>query len=49
MKLYTSDCCAYDGMDQDTVTNLRTDLGHETHYITEEAYLALLQQIQARP
>lgn len=42
MKLYTSDICSYEGMSQETVTRLRTELGRETVYITEEAYNVLI-------
>lgn len=43
VKLYTSDGCAYEGMDEETVTRLRTELGRETTYITEEQYKELLR------
>lgn len=46
MKLYTSDGCFYEGMDQETVTRLRTELGHETTYITKEEYDAYIQEYQ---
>jgi len=38
MKLYTSDGYSYEGMDQETVTRLRTELGLETTYVTKEEY-----------
>ena len=43
MKLYTPDGCAYEGMDADTVTRLRTELGRETVFTTQDAYDALCQ------
>jgi hypothetical protein len=39
MKLYTSDWSVYEGMDEETVIRLRAELGKETQFITEEAYL----------
>jgi hypothetical protein len=44
MKLYTSDGCSYGGMDQDTITRLRTELGRETVYVTKEEYDAIVAQ-----
>ncbi len=38
--LFTSDYRKYDGMDQATVQALRTELGLDTVFITEEAYIA---------
>jgi hypothetical protein len=46
MKFYTSDGCSYEGMDQETVTRLRTELGRETVYITKEEYDAYVQAHQ---
>ena len=46
MKLYTSDGCSYEGMDQETVTRLRTELGRETVYITKEEYDAFVSANQ---
>jgi hypothetical protein len=48
MKLYTSDGCSYEGMDQETVTRLRTELGRETTYITKEEYDAIIAALQVR-
>lgn len=45
MKFYTADGCAYEGMDQETIIRLRTELGHNTVFITEEAYGALLEKL----
>ena len=42
MKLYTSDGCSYDGMDADTVTRLRTELGKSTTFVDEATYLGYL-------
>ena len=42
MKLYTSDGCSYDGMDQDTVIRLRTELGRTGTFITKEEYDTLI-------
>lgn len=42
MKLYTSDGGSYEGMDQETVTRLRTELGRETVYVTKEEYDAYI-------
>lgn len=38
MKLFTSDGCSYEGMDSDTVTRLRIELGKETFFVDESAY-----------
>lgn len=38
MKLYTSDGSSYEGMDADTVTRLRTELGKTTVFITEAEF-----------
>lgn len=38
MKFYTSDGCRYEGMDQDTVIRLRTELGRTSTFITEDEY-----------
>jgi hypothetical protein len=46
MRFYTSDGCAYEGMDQETVTRLRTELGRETTYITKEEYDAIVEANQ---
>jgi len=45
MIFYTSDGCRYEGMDQDTITRLRTELGRTTTYITEDEYDALPRTI----
>lgn len=42
MRLYTSDGCAYVGMDEATVARLRTELGKGTVFITEEEYNILI-------
>jgi hypothetical protein len=42
MEFYTSDGCSYEGMDQETVTRLRSELGRETIYVTKEEYDAIL-------
>lgn len=46
MKLYTSDGGSYEGMDQETVTRLRTELGRETTYITKEEYEAYIASLE---
>lgn len=38
MKLYTEDGCSYDGMDADTVTRLRTELGKDTQFVDQQTY-----------
>ena len=48
MKFYTSDGCSYEGIDQDTITRLRTELGRDTAFITEEEYNAFIAA-QPRP
>jgi hypothetical protein len=45
-KLYTSDGCSYEGMDEETVTHLRTELNRETTYITKEEFDILIQAQQ---
>ena len=42
MKFYTNDGCSYEGMDEYTVTRLRTELGRDTVYITKEEYDTLI-------
>lgn len=49
MKFYTADGCAYEGMDQDTVIRLRTELGRTTIFVdqaTYEAYVAANQPVR---
>jgi hypothetical protein len=48
MKLYTSDGSSYDGIDQSTVTRLRTELGRDTVYITKEEYDSLIVAQQVK-
>lgn len=50
MKLYTSDWSTYDGMDEETVIRLRSELGRDTQFISEETYLAqrALEQVNTR-
>jgi hypothetical protein len=48
MRLYTSDGCSYEGMDAETVTRLRTELGHETTYIAKEEYDAIIEALQVK-
>jgi hypothetical protein len=48
MKFYTNDGCSYEGMDQETVTRLRTELGRETVYITKEEYDIIIAAQQVR-
>lgn len=43
MKLYTSDGCSYEGMDEETVTRLRAELGKTTQFISMDDYLKLPQ------
>ena len=42
MKLYTSDGCSYEGMSQDTVTRLRTELGKDTIFVDKQTYEAYI-------
>lgn len=42
MKLYTNDGFSYDGMSELTVTNLRSELGKTTVFISEDDYLQLM-------
>jgi hypothetical protein len=42
MVLYTSDGCLYEGMDEETVTRLRTELSRQTVYVTKEEYNAIV-------
>ena len=44
MKLYTSDGCAYEGMDAYTVTTLRAELGKSTTFVDEPTYLEIIAQ-----
>jgi hypothetical protein len=46
MKFYTSDGCSYEGMDQETVTRLRTELGRETVYVTKAEYDVIIAASQ---
>jgi hypothetical protein len=50
MKLYTSDWNVYEGMDEETVTRLRAELGKTTKFVTEETYKAqqALEQVNKR-
>ena len=38
MIYYTSDGCMYQGMDQATVIRLRTELGWNTTFVTQDEY-----------
>lgn len=38
MQLYTSDGFAYFGMDESTVTALRSELGRSTTFVTKDIY-----------
>jgi len=49
MKLYTSDGTSYEGMDESTVTVLRTELGKSTTFVSEAEYLAYLLAHQPVP
>lgn len=42
MKLYTSDGFFYEGMDEETVIRLRSELGRTTVFITEDDYQAIV-------
>jgi hypothetical protein len=46
MKLYTSDGCSYEGMDEYTVITLRTELGKSTTFVDEPTYLTILASLQ---
>jgi hypothetical protein len=38
MKRYTSDGCIYEGLDDETIETLRTELGRPTVFITKEEF-----------
>ena len=44
MVIYTSDGCCYTGMSEETVVALRTEIGKTTTLISEQDYLAILEQ-----
>lgn len=46
MRYFTSDCSSYEGMDEDTIIRLRSELGRPTTFIDEDAYNLLIQQLQ---
>lgn len=46
MTLYTSDGCKYEGMDADTITTLRTELGHVTSFVSKEVYDAYIAGLE---
>lgn len=46
MVLYTTDGCAYFGMDETTVTALRTELGKSTTFTDQATYEALVASWQ---
>ena len=46
MIFYTSDGCSYEGMDQDTVTRLRTELGRTTTFVDQSTYDAFIAALQ---
>ena len=46
MKLYTSDGCSYEGMSEETVTALRTELGRSTTFVTKEEYEAYIASLE---
>ena len=46
MKLYTSDGCSYEGMSAEVVTQLRSELGRSTTYVTKEEYDAYVAAYQ---
>ena len=47
MKLYTSDGCSYDGMSEEVVIALRTELNRETTFVTKEEYEAYIAAHQS--
>jgi hypothetical protein len=42
MKFYTSDGCSYEGMSEEIVVALRTELGRETEFVSKEVYDAYI-------
>ena len=42
MQYFTSDGCSYTGMDEATVTRLRTELGRTTVYVDEATYNSII-------
>lgn len=46
MKLYTSDGCAYEGMSEETITTLRSELGRLTTFVTKEDYDAFIASLE---
>jgi hypothetical protein len=45
MKFYTSDGCSYEGMSEEVITSLRTELGRETTFVTKEEYDTYIQSL----
>lgn len=45
--LYTSDGCCYDGMDAETVTRLRLELGKSTTFVDKETYDAFMASLRS--
>ena len=46
MKLYTNDGCIYEGMSEETVAALRTELGKSTTFVTREEYNAIIEAMR---
>jgi len=44
MKLYTSDGCSYEGMTEETIIRLRSELGKSTIFIDKETFDALSRE-----
>ena len=45
MTYYTSDGCRYDGMDTDTIIQLRAELGKDTVFISQQDYLSIIAKL----
>jgi hypothetical protein len=46
MKLYTSDGCSYEGMSEEVVIALRTELGRSTTFVSKEEYEAYIASLE---
>jgi len=46
MRLYTSDGYTYEGMDEETVQRLRSELGRSTTFVTKAEYDAYIASLE---
>lgn len=49
MRFYTLDGCFYEGMNQETIIQLRTELGLETIFTTREEYETVVKSHEWQP